>query len=152
MQRGYERGALCKICIGASCIGKASSPTGARSVGNQVDAEYEVQSYSAFRHEADSSVTESPRAYLWKFTGVLLQLSQFEGSCLVGELRSILQRVDPGFSTLREVWKTQKHCYQKMIRQNNGDVMDAPFERKLVDVETVPEIIKQSCTKRLQWK
>lgn len=43
---------------------QSSIPTEAHSVSEQVNAEYDMQSDSVFRHNSDSTATESPGAYL----------------------------------------------------------------------------------------
>lgn len=74
------------------------------SVDERVDVEQEMQSDSVFCHDVDSSVTESPGAYLLECGKVIL-LSRSEGYCFVEKLVQILQRAEFDFSTFCEELK-----------------------------------------------
>lgn len=94
-------------------------------------------SKTLFHHNADSTATDSPGAYLLECAEALLQLSQVERRFLVDELQWIFQRAYFDFSTFHEVYNTWKHCSHKISRRRNGNVINSGFVQEFLDVKTV---------------
>lgn len=82
-QKGRE-GEPCEgSALGMHVMEQPFNPTEARSIEKQADVEHNVQSVSDCLHDADSSATVSPGAYLSECVEVLLHLSLCEGCSFV---------------------------------------------------------------------
>lgn len=76
-------------------MNQPSCPTKAGSVKHLVDVDQNEQSDSCYSHDAGSSGTELPRAYLLHCDKVILQLSQFGMRCLIEKVLWIFQTEEP---------------------------------------------------------
>lgn len=99
-----------------------------------------MHSYSAFCHEADSSVAESRGSYLLECAEVLFQLYQGEEHRSLDQLLSVFQRADFALSSFRKVLKSWKQSSHILFKPSKRYAMKAKISKEFIDLEQVEEV------------